>query len=566
MSSLAELPELVGFFSYSREDDADSQGALSALRGRIQGELRGQLGRTAKTFRLWQDKEAIPSGSLWETEIRNSVAQSVFFIPIITPTVVASPYCRFELESFLAREKELGRDDLVFPILYVDVPELENVAQRQKDPVLSIIARRQYRDWREFRYLEVNAPEIRREVARFCTDIRNALRRSWLSPEERKQQEDTAARQKAAEEVRLQQAEATPHAEPEQSRSSLAQLPAWQKSRPALIAGSLAGVLVLSAIGAWFVATPRPAAVAPVPSPPVTKTPAPAAPVPPAATPTTAPGSPTRITAKPLSVEQERALKAGEAFKECDNCPEMVVVPAGSFMMGSPEKEALRRPGEGPQHRVTFAKPFAVGRFAVTFDEWDACVTDGGCNGYKPSDQGWGRGKRPVIEMSLGDARAYVAWLSGKTGKPYRLLSESEREYVTRAGTTTPFWWGSSVSTDQANFDGKWTYADWSTGGSIPDKGEQRKKTLPVDSFQSNPWGLYQVHGNVDEWVEDCFRPSVSDLPSDGSAAKTGNCQRGVVRGGYYDASGWSLRAAARFDNPIETRCECYGFRVARTL
>src|ERR1700722_1447909 len=144
MSSLADLSELVGFFSYSREDDKDSHGALSALRGRIQGELRGQLGRTAKSFRLWQDQEAIPFGTLWETEIKNASAQSAFFIPIITPTVVASPYCKFELESFLAREAELGRSDLVFPILYIDVPGLEDSARRENDPVLSLIARRQY--------------------------------------------------------------------------------------------------------------------------------------------------------------------------------------------------------------------------------------------------------------------------------------------------------------------------------------------------------------------------------------------------------------------------------------
>src|ERR1700747_3197523 len=130
MSCLADLSELVGFFSYSREDDADSHGALSALRSRIQGELRGQLGRTAKAFRLWQDKEAIPSGTLWETEIKNAVGQAVFFIPIITPTVIASPYCRFELESFLAREAALGRDDLVFPILYIEVPALGGAARR----------------------------------------------------------------------------------------------------------------------------------------------------------------------------------------------------------------------------------------------------------------------------------------------------------------------------------------------------------------------------------------------------------------------------------------------------
>src|SRR5579864_3121855 len=157
MSSLADLPELVGFFSYSREDDEDSHGALSALRTRIQGELRGQLGRTAKTFRLWQDKEAIPSGTLWETEIKNAVRQAVFFIPIITPTVIASPYCRFELESFLEREAKLGRDDLVFPILYIEVPALEDAGRRQNDPVLSLIAKRQYVDWSEFRYLEVNS-------------------------------------------------------------------------------------------------------------------------------------------------------------------------------------------------------------------------------------------------------------------------------------------------------------------------------------------------------------------------------------------------------------------------
>lgn len=194
MSSLADLPELVGFFSYSREDDGDSGGELSALRGRIQGELRGQLGRTAKTFRLWQDKEAISSGTLWESEIKNAVKQAVFFIPIITPTVIASPYCRLELESFLAREAELGRDDLVFPILYIEVPTLADVARRQKDPVLSLLAQCQYVDWSEFRYLDVSSTEVRRAVGKFCADIRKAMHRPWISPEDRKQQGIAAAR------------------------------------------------------------------------------------------------------------------------------------------------------------------------------------------------------------------------------------------------------------------------------------------------------------------------------------------------------------------------------------
>src|SRR5579872_2086159 len=155
MAVLSDLPEIVGFFSYSREDDTDSYGRLSALRGRIQAELRGQLGRTTKTFRLWQDKEAIPSGTLWASEIKVAVSQAVFFIPIITPTVVASRHCRFELEAFMEREASLGRDDLIFPILYIDVPGLEDGITLQNDPILSLIAKRQYVDWREFRFLDV---------------------------------------------------------------------------------------------------------------------------------------------------------------------------------------------------------------------------------------------------------------------------------------------------------------------------------------------------------------------------------------------------------------------------
>jgi tetratricopeptide (TPR) repeat protein len=207
VATLSELPELVGFFSYSREDDTDSYGRLSALRGRIQAELRGQLGRTPKTFRLWQDKEAIASGTLWESEIKNAVSQAVFFIPIITPTVIASRYCRFELEAFLDREASLGRDDLIFPIVYIDVPGLEDGIDFENDRILSLIARRQYVDWREFRYLEVDSTEVRREVGRFCTDIRNALRRRWVSPGESKQQEEAAARQREEEAAARQKEE-----------------------------------------------------------------------------------------------------------------------------------------------------------------------------------------------------------------------------------------------------------------------------------------------------------------------------------------------------------------------
>jgi hypothetical protein len=197
MSSLADLPELLGFFTYSRKDDEYSQ--LSALRDRIQLELRAQLGRTAKTFRLWQDKEAIPAGTLWDAAIKDAVARSVFFIPTITPAEVASKYCRLELESFLEREAQPGRDDLIFPILYIDVPNLQDSARWQKDPVLSIIAKRQYVDWRELRYLDVNSTEVSRKVGQFCTHIRDALSRPSISPEERQKQEETERRRQEAE-------------------------------------------------------------------------------------------------------------------------------------------------------------------------------------------------------------------------------------------------------------------------------------------------------------------------------------------------------------------------------
>ena len=196
---------------------------------------------------------------------------------------------------------------------------------------------------------------------------------------------------------------------------------------------------------------------------------------------------------------------------------------------------------------MTIPKPFAVGKFAVTFAEWDACAADGGCGGNKPSDQGWGRGDRPVINVNWNEAKDYIDWLSKKTGKEYRLLSEAEREYVARAGSTTPFWWGRSITPALANYNG--TAEPYKGGGS---KGEYRGKTLPVKSFKPNPWGLYQVHGNVWEWVEDCWNENYHNAPSDGSANTTGDCVR-VLRGGSWDNDPENLRAAYRGGYSLRT-------------
>jgi hypothetical protein len=188
MSTLAEFPEIVGFFSYSREDDEAYKGRLSALRESIQQELGAQLGRSKTTFRLWQDKAAIAPGKLWESEINAAVTQSAFFIPIVTPRMINSRYCQFEFDAFLAREKALARRDLIFPILYVPVAALQDEAQWRDHPVLSVIGKRQYVDWQMFRYSDVQSPVQLEAIARFCATIVDALRQPVHAAEERRRQ------------------------------------------------------------------------------------------------------------------------------------------------------------------------------------------------------------------------------------------------------------------------------------------------------------------------------------------------------------------------------------------
>ena len=247
--------------------------------------------------------------------------------------------------------------------------------------------------------------------------------------------------------------------------------------------------------------------------------------------------------------ELRRKFPPGKTFRDCPECPEMVVVPAGSFTMGSPAPE-----DEGPQHRVTISQPFAVGKYEVTFSEWDACVSAGGCNGYRPGDEGWGRGSRPVIEVSWEDAKSYVAWLSRRTGQRYRLLTEAEWEYAARAKTRTGYSWGDRIGRNRANCYGCGSRRD-------------SQGTAPAGSFPANGFGLHDMHGNVWEWVEDCWHKSYAGAPSDGSAwVAGGDCSVRVLRGGSWDDAPGFLRSAGRGGNVAGFRYFSYGFRVARTL
>jgi formylglycine-generating enzyme required for sulfatase activity len=232
----------------------------------------------------------------------------------------------------------------------------------------------------------------------------------------------------------------------------------------------------------------------------------------------------------------------------------MVVLPAGEFMMGSPANEKGRFANEGPQHRVTIARPFAVSKFEVTFADWDACVSVSGCPQEGPAnDAGWGRGTRPAIYLSWDDARHYLGWLSRMTGKAYRLLTEAEWEYAARAGKTTTYYWGDEIGKNNANCNGC---------GSLWDG----RQTAPVGSFAPNPFGLYDILGNVWEWVEDCYQDDYSGAPADGSAWTAGNCKFRVIRGGSWLINPLGLRSANRSGLPTDNRVDGLGFRVGRTL
>jgi formylglycine-generating enzyme required for sulfatase activity len=243
------------------------------------------------------------------------------------------------------------------------------------------------------------------------------------------------------------------------------------------------------------------------------------------------------------------ALQAepGRSLIDCVTCPQMVVVPAGTLTMGSPVAEEGRNKDEGPRHSVTFSAPFAIARSEVTFDQWNACVAAAGCK-TRPGDQGWGQGDRPVVDVSWLDAMAYAEWLSQSTGQRYFLPTESEWEYAARAGTDTPWSTGDAIVTDDANMLGAFG------------------RTAPVAGFPPNAFGLYDMHGNVAEWVQDCHDMGYFGTPPTGAAAWKPDCPLRVQRGGSWADEPAQLRSAARKGVAAWSRSPTVGFRVTRAL
>ncbi len=247
-------------------------------------------------------------------------------------------------------------------------------------------------------------------------------------------------------------------------------------------------------------------------------------------------------------------MAQGVPFKDCPDCPQMVVVPAGRFDMGSPPTEKGRRPLESPQHEVKIDRNFAVGKYEVTLGQFRQFVEEtkrdmrdmGDCwEEYAPSEQ------HPVACVSWQEARDYAQWLATKTGKPYRLLTEAESEYAARAGTTTSRYWGNS-----ANAACKFARVSWCGGDG----------SAPVGQYQPNAVGLYDMLGNVWEWVEDCWNDAYIGAPADGSAWTSGQCEERVLRGGSFYNKPWNIRSANRNWNYTDFRYTDIGFRLARTL
>jgi formylglycine-generating enzyme required for sulfatase activity len=236
----------------------------------------------------------------------------------------------------------------------------------------------------------------------------------------------------------------------------------------------------------------------------------------------------------------------GQAIKDCTSCPDMIVVPGGLFQMGSPNAEAGHARDEGPQHEVSIS-PFAISKYEVTFQQWDACLAGGGCAGFSPADHGWGRGNHPVLGVSWNDAQHYLDWLNTQTnGHHYRLATEAEWEYAARAGETGAYSFHPFLTTAKATY--------------------RAASTSPVGSHDANAFGVFDAYGNVSEWVQDCYAATYTGAPVDGAAVDPAHCARRVYRGGGYADQAAALRAAARRSAAAATRLPGVGFRVVRVL
>src|SRR5262245_3850139 len=484
MADVGAGEKLKVFISYSRKDSAAFADELLA-------------GLEVAGFAPFLDRHDIEPGEPWEARLGGLIAQSDTVVFVVSPEAVKSERCRWEVDRTIELSKRL------LPVIFKPVPEHDIPEKLRRlqvvrfdteagftRPLLQLTeALRVDLDWiREHTRLGELAKRWdgrgRPESLLLRGDDLDAAK-AWM-----------AARKAAAPEITDAQrafVKASDEAETTRLGKERAQLEvirraqeatAQQQRRIAWLLGGLAVLVGASILGliAWinqsfitqqwnWYSNVRPYRVA-------------------------------NVDPYVLTAARERTLRPGDSFRECaKDCPEMVVVPAGQVTMGSPTTEKGRYGNEGPQHSVAIPRPFAVSKFEVTFADWDACVAVGGCpREGRASDAGWGRGRQPVIFVSWDDAQAYVAWLSRMTDKTYRLLTEAEWEYAARAGSQAAYSWGDEIGKGNANCGG--CGSQWDS-----------KETAPVGSFAANAFGLHDMHGNLWEWVEDCFHEDYNGGP-----------------------------------------------------
>jgi formylglycine-generating enzyme required for sulfatase activity len=499
------------FISYSRKDSAA-----------FADELVGGLELAG--FAPFLDRHDIAAGEDWEARLGDLIAQSDTVVFVVSPEAVKSERCVWEVDKTLALSKRL------LPVIYKAVTEADIPTQlRRLQFVRFDIGHGVTRPLGQLSEALRQDIDWIREHTRFGElaarwQLRGRPESLLLRGDELDAAKAWEARRKPAAPVItdaqrtfIRASEKTENVEKERSRRLRRQALRMQ----VFVGGLLFAIVAMLAYAGWSYQAYLKARLAMLSE---------------------------IFWPRVLTEEAERALLPNDAFRECGSCPEMVVVQTGEFMMGSSNGDEDER----PVHKVTMSRPFALSKFEVTFDQWDACVALGGCV-HQPGDQGWGRGSRPVINVSWYDAQQYVAWLSKYTGKTYRLLSEAEWEYTARAGNNRSYPWGDAIGNGNANCGGCGSQWD-------------NKQTAPVGSFAANGFGLHDMHGNVWEWVEDCYEGSYDRAPTDGSARSDGECDLRVLRGGSWDFGPQFLRSALRLRDATESRRANVGFRVGRTF
>lgn len=570
------LPQ--AFLSYAHTDDQGLDGAITWLKNELETTYHLLTGRK---FTIFQDRNDIEFGQNWAACLDNALERSRFLIPILTPSYFTSNYCRTEAEKFMGSEKTAGRSDLILPIYLIEAEVLEKPELCASDSLAAYLRQRQRSDWRDPDMQWRTNAGIRQKINNLARQIDKAVQRVAVLPIEPvptpvADQSRNVLPTKLIPAVDARD-EAT--AEPPDGRSSAEISNPEQEAyesprsrRTGVAIGAFLAVSIIAAavgVGVWNWTTH----LAIVDSDKMlaleeaqTRL-------------STATAELDLVKGRFASAEAELAATAasvresGATFRDCLDCPKMVIIPFGDFIMGSDAGKGER--DEQPAHPVTIDKNFAIGVYEVTFAEWDACVADGGCE-HRPDDEGWSRGDPkmrallPVINVNWYDAQDYVTWLSEKTGQRYRLPSEAEWEYAARGGAATRYFWGDqAIGCKYAN-GADMTYKRVSDVSSqaVAKCEDGFAYVAPVGSFEPNPFGVHDTAGNVSEWVEDHKSDDYQGVPLDGSVhldpGKDYNHR--VIRGGDWSKRPDSLRSANRLQSERTSQENVNGIRVVRDL